>query len=255
MHNEPTLKESVSEIRRIFKENPAQADRRIESFFIDRLYHLDWPDRIEHLKQVKTALSGFPLENKTSGKNEQSGTKEDRMDELNPQSEIISRLFPMLLGRQATTTDLEPNNQLASLAKALNTIFDTLNRLILVINTTLKGTSPSSQEETIRSLIGRSVTNQSSETSMVAYLGQIEQAFLTSQQAMKSAVREVVEELLTELDPQTTESQLTGPLKSKKTVNALKEKHRRCRQWLASERFQKRWLRAFEKSCHHFFNG
>ena len=254
MQYTPPVIETAIEIRRIFKDSPANADRRIQSFLLDRLDHLTWPDRIKYLQRVKEDFSNLALENKNSGENKIPVRDYGQKAAPGAQSDIISRLFSLLLGKQATTTDLESSDTLTSLTQALNTIFDTLNRLIHVINTTLKGSS-SFQEETIRSFIGRSVSDQSSAASMVTYLSQIEQAFLTSQQAMKAAAQEVIEELLTELDPQAMEGQLNGPLKSKKTINALKEKHKRCRQWLASERFDKRWMRAFEKSCHRSFKN
>lgn len=237
----------AKEIKQIFAKNPGDAEDRIESFLIDRLDHLAWPERIKRVQEVAAHLDQPPPPR-------QPPLRNDTPDETGIQNDIIAKLFPLLLGKKAAKTDLESKAQLEALAQALNTIFDTLNRLIAVINATLTGSSPS-QEETIRGLIGQSVANQSSTSSMVAYLGQIEQAFLTSQKAMKTAVREVVDEILTELDPDTLGNSSMGPLRRKKRLNALKEKHDRCRSWFASSRFEERVQRAFEKSCHKHFGG
>lgn len=231
-------------IRQIYATYPADADQRIESFLNDRLEQLSWPARIERVQQVASQLA----ENDHSP---HQRPQDKSPDETGIQNDIITKLFPLLLGKKATTTDLESKAQLESLVQALNTIFDTLNRIITVINTTLTGTS--SQEETIRGFIGQSVANQSSSSSMVAYLGQIEQAFLTSQEAMKTAVRDVMDEVLAELDPNTLENSYMGPLRKKKILNAIKEKHDRCRRWFESDQFEKKLLRAFEKSCSRHF--
>ncbi len=160
------------------------------------------------------------------------------------------------MGRKASEVDLQSQEQMAALSRTLNTIFDTLNRLVNVINTTLRGNA--SQQETIRGLIGESLADPKATVSLVEYLGQIERAFLLSQKAFKEAARALVEEILVELDPDRIEGRGAGyrfgPFHKAEKFELFREKHRRCRRWLASERFEERLLRKFEEHCSRLFD-
>ncbi len=232
----------IAEIKEIYSGNPLDAESRIQIHLRDRLGSVSQADRINMLQQIAERL------------NEKAKVE---TSEPEIQQNIMASLFTLLLGKKASLTDLKSEEQLETLAQALNTIFDTLNKLIDVINRTLVGTS--SQQETIRGLIGKSLSNQSANVSLVEYLGQIEQAFLLSQKALKEAARTTVEDILSELDPNRIEAESRkgwfGPFRKADILGIFKEKHQRCRHWHESGRFEERLLREFEKSCSKHFRS
>ncbi len=65
---------------------------------------------------------------------------------------MLTRVCSLLLGRRVSMDDPSSSELLEKLADSLNTIFNTLNQLISVINMTFTGEGP--PEQTIRQVIG-----------------------------------------------------------------------------------------------------
>ena len=152
-----------AEIQKIYTADPTDAEQRIQSHLNGRLAFMPLTERIGLLKQV--AVQFDP--------NASPAVPPARVQE-----DMLADLFLLFLGEKASSVEMQSEKQLERLADALNTIFDSLNELIDVINTTLKGTA--SQQETIRGLIGMRLSDEGEGVSLGAHLGQIKQAFLLS---------------------------------------------------------------------------
>ena len=86
------------------------------------------------------------------------------------------------------------------------------------------------------------------------HLGQIQKAFLTTQQAFKNAAHARVREILDELDPGKISASgggglKFGPLRKAECFEIYESKFRSCKKWFESGRFMEDFLREFEKNC------
>ena len=141
---------------------------------------------------------------------------------------------------------------LEKLAESLNTIFNTLNQLISVINMTFTGEG--SPEQTIRQVIGFRLEGEGQGGSLETYLGQISNAFLTSQQSFKEAAHTKVRQVLEVLDPEKLAAEAGkglkfGPLKKAEMFEIYENRYRKIHKWFTSGRFMEDFLREFEKNC------
>ncbi len=228
----------ADEIKRIYSSDPLQAETLIETYLEKGLSMLSAPERLILLKKLTAEFRSASFG--TSG-------NEKRMDE-----EVLSRVSSLLLGRKVSQADLSSTEFLQRLAESLNTIFDTLNQLVSVINMTLLGERTG--EETIRHLIGSHLEGEGQTKSLEGYLGQIKKAFLIAQQAYKKAAHTVVDKILLELDPvqiaRTDSGGLKfGPLRKAEFYEIYEGNFHRCKKWFESGRFMEEFLREFEKNC------
>jgi hypothetical protein len=166
--------------------------------------------------------------------------------------EVLSRVCSLLLGRRVSLDDLSSSEFLEKLADSLNTIFNTLNQLISVINMTFTGEG--SPEQTIRQVIGFRLEGEGEGRSLEAYLDQISNAFLTAQQSFKEAASTKVKQVLVALDPEQLASELGkgfkfGPMKKAEMFAIYEERYERIQKWFGSGRFMEDFLREFEKNC------
>ena len=171
-------------------------------------------------------------------------------------SEESSRLVSLLLGKQISISDLSSAELSEKLAQSLNTIFNTLNQIIGVINTTLLGQR--AEQETIRQIIGMHIGGGAGDNSLQNYLDQIRDAFLTAHKAFRQATEGLVREILTELDPEkieaSTEKRLKfGPLRKADLFDAYKDKFRAVKEGFESGRLMEEFLREFEKVCQKLY--
>lgn len=183
-----------------------------------------------------------------------SGAHSDRCQPLEPidDEEVLVRICSLLLGRQVAMADLSSTELLEKLAESLNTIFNTLNQLISVINMTFTGEG--SAEETIRQVIGFRLEGEGQGRSLETYLGQISNAFLTSQQAFKEAAYAKVKQVLSVLDPEQLAAEAGkglkfGPLKKAEMFDIYAQRFQKIQKWFNSGRFMEDFLREFEKNC------
>jgi hypothetical protein len=148
--------------------------------------------------------------------------------------------------------DLSSSELLEKLAESLNTIFNTLNQLISVINMTFSGEE--SSEQTIRQVISFRLEGEGQGRSLETYLGQISNAFLTSQQSFKEAAYAKVKQVLSVLDPEQLAQEVGkglkfGPLKKAEMFDIYEQRYGKIQKWFSSGRFMEDFLREFEKNC------
>jgi hypothetical protein len=170
--------------------------------------------------------------------------------------ETIDRLLARLLGKEPASLEAGPEEFAERIAKALNTVFDSLNGIIGTINATLLGRR--AEMETIRHVIGSSIEGAAGAQSIDDYLDQIQRAFLVAHQAFQEAARTKAGQLLAELDPSKVETEAEGSLKfgalrKAELFDIYKDKYGTCRRWLDSGRFTEELLREFEKSCRRLY--
>jgi hypothetical protein len=226
----------VEDIRSLYGANPENAGLMIDHHLKSALGHLP-------------ADEGYAIIQRVMVQFETSGHGPDSIAD----KELLMRVFGLLLGRKVLPDDLSSNELLERLAQSLNTIFNALNQLIGVINTTLSGGAPKG-EQTIRQVIGFHIEGEDQTQSLEAYLGQINAAFLTTQEAFKKAARAKVGQILNALDISKLSAERggglkIGPLRKAQDFDILKEKIDRIKRWFDSGRFMEEFLREFEKNC------
>ncbi len=227
----------AQEIRQIYSKDFRQAERRIAEYMQEQLATLSATEKINILERI-TAQFGASVP---------ASAAPAYLDD-----EVLTRLFSLVLGDKVTRADLSSADLLQRLAESLNTIFDALNKLVAVIDSTLLGKDQG--EETIRQVIGFHLEGQDQTRSLESYLGQINKAFLMAQQASKDAAFQMVGKILHELDPEKISQKIGGglkfgPLRKAELYDAFEQEMNKCRQWYESGRFMQDLQREFEKNC------
>jgi GGDEF domain-containing protein len=161
------------------------------------------------------------------------------------------RLASLLLGRRINTGDLTAEEVSEKLALSVNTVFDMLNRIIAIIQTTVAGQE--GDQETIRIIIGSQIEGQTGEISLQNYLGKIEAAFLAAHKAAMAAAEQMADGLLAGLDPDEIAlsagpSMKLWPLSDGRLFGIYRDKYKAVREWRASGRLKEDFLREFEKA-------
>jgi hypothetical protein len=237
MTKTPSIERLADSLRGFSAQGGDQAQEKIEAYLDEELKGLAIGERLDVVAQLERI---FPA----AGPVMPPGAGDD----------LLSRLVPLLLGRDVSM-DLSTPELLNRLAHSLNTIFTMLNELIGLINSTLGGNQAG--DETIRQIIGTSLEGPGEVQSIEQYLGQIKKAFLTAQQSSKEALRTMVANVITELDPKGMEGPgggfKIGPLKKAESFDLFEEKYNRVKKWYESERFMLDFLRQFEKNCRKSF--
>ena len=164
---------------------------------------------------------------------------------------VLSRVIKLLLGRDISKLDLSSDELLESLAESINTVFESLNQLISVINTTLVGKQD--PDQTIRQVIGYNIEGSSQARPLEAYIGQIGKAFFEAQEASKKAAHANVLHILEELAPEKISAQAggspIGPFRRARCYEVYEHEFEKFRAWFESGRFMESFSREFEKNC------
>jgi hypothetical protein len=228
----------AARIRKIFQEHGEQSVLPMEDYLQTELASLDAPDK---MKVIKKLIEGFDA----------SRPDADRPSSMPIDDHVLARVIKLLLGRDISPADFNSGELLESLANSINTVFESLNQLISVINTTLVGKQDSDQ--TIRQVIGYHLEGSPNTRSLESYIGQIGNAFFQSQEASKKAAHTKVMEILEELSPERIKkeagvSKLT-PLRKSRYYEVYEEKFEKFENWFESGRFMESFLREFEKNC------
>jgi len=227
----------VVEIESLYASAPSNAEKLIEAYLENRLRSLEAPERLACLEKL-IAETG-PRQQKTAA---------PAVDQV----ESLARLFSLLLSKSVSVDDLTSGQMTDRLLDSFNTVFDNLNRLIGSINTTLFGEGAG--DKTIRQMIGEQIDGEAEEKSLESYIGQIDKAFLVTHQAFQGAVRQIVSQIMNELNPEVIVSAGSGGLKlgvvkRAEFFDTYKDKYAVVRKWFESDRFRDRLLREFEKKC------
>ncbi len=227
-----------AKVRKIFQDHGEQSSLPMEDYLQTELASFDLPDKIKVLQKL---IGGFDL----------SGPNPSHSSSISIDDHVLARVIKLLLGRDISPTDFNSDELLESLANSINTVFESLNQLISVINTTLVGNQDSDQ--TIRQVIGYHLEGSPNTRSLESYIGQIGDAFFQSQEASKKAAHTMVMEILEELSPERIKkeagvSKLT-PLRKSRYYEVYEEKFENFENWFESGRFMESFLREFEKNC------
>jgi type VI secretion system (T6SS) FHA protein len=225
-------------INTIFQEHGEQSALPMENYLTEELSLLDAPDKLKVLEKL---IKGFE-----SGKPHTVHSSSIAIDD-----HVLARVIKLLLGRDISPTDYTSDELLESLANSINTVFEALNQLISVINTTLVGKQDSDQ--TIRQVIGYHLEGSPDTKSLESYIGQIGKAFFQSQEASKKAAHTKVMEILEELSPERIKQEAgiskLSPLRKSRYYEVYEEKFEKFETWFESGRFMESFLREFEKNC------
>lgn len=229
-------------IRRVYSSHPSQARDLVEGFLEGELAGKSPADKLGVLKDLMRKF-----EKKNTPDNEEIGVDQT----------ILTRIFSFLLGKKVTSEDMSSSELLNRLADSLNTVFDSLNQLVGVINTTFLGQQNGLQ--TIRQVIGFRLEGEDrSSGSLETYLGQISKAFLTAQKAFKTAAETKILEILDEMDPERLKEAVDGSFKfgsfrKAETFDLYTERYEALKKWIASGRFMEELMREFEKNSQKLF--
>ncbi len=235
----PTIAEDLRAIHRSDKQS---AEAVIEAYLNNRLREYGLADKIAIVEELAQQFHfNAAIEPK------QASLQGD------VESAELGRLYSRLMGNSIKTSgalsSVEMNDRLST---AVNTVFDTVNRIISDIHNTLLGEKPELQ--TIRKIIGSQMEEESRHESLKAYLDQIQDAFLTAHEAFQEAARMKMAEVLNGLDPDrivktVDKGMKIGPLYKAELYEAYKARYGECRNWLDSGRFAQDLLREFERIC------
>ena len=237
------MSESISvdhlarDIRQIYSADARQAEELITQYVQNHLRSLS---DIEKIGTLEKLIAQFDTSRPLSA------------GQAYPDDEVLTRLFSLVLGDKVTRADLSSTELLQRLAESLNTIFDALNKLVAVIDSTLLGKDRG--DETIRQVIGFHLEGQDQTKSLESYLGQINKAFLLAQKAFRTAAHRIVGQILHELDPEKISREAGGglkfgPLRKAELYASFVERMEKCRLWYDSDRFMQDLQREFEKNC------
>lgn len=166
--------------------------------------------------------------------------------------EEMSRLISLLLGKDVALENLSPEELITKLSQSLNTVFDSLNQIISVINTTLLGEKI--ELATIRQVIGSDMEGSSGHDPLQIYLDQIQEAFLVAHRAFQQAAGDKIVQIFKELDPEVISAAAGtgfkfGPMRKAECFDIYTEKFNACKKWSDSGRAVEELLREFEKIC------
>ena len=242
MNNQISIEELSNEIRKIYKSDHLHAETLIETYLEERLKKFSNSKKLTLLERL-TAEFNIASSSRYSG--------------LSIDEDVLTRLFSLLLGRRISQADLSSTELVQKLAESLNTIFDALNQVVGVINTTFFGEYTG--DETIRQVIGFYLKGGESHVrSLESYLGQIQKAFLIAHQAFKEAAHTEIDEILHELDPVQIKAADSGNFKfglfqKAALFKIYEKKFYTCRKWFDSGRFMEKFLREFEKNSQKLF--
>jgi hypothetical protein len=238
----------INEIRTIYQSNPLKAEKLIEAYLEETLKDHLPAGRIALLEKLVLQFEVPPLE----------VAPPLVQEDMKFESKEFSRLFSLLFGERVSTLDLSSTELMEKLAHSLNTIFDTMNEIIRVIDTTLLGKKQ--ELETIRHIIGSQLEREAQTDSLQDYLTRIQKAFLVSHKAFQVAAHAKITEVLSELSPERFESERIGvlkfgPFRKAEYFEMYKDKFQTFKKWFDSGRFKEELLREFEKTCQKLYNA
>ncbi len=234
----PNIQDLATKIQLIHQQHESNSGPLIERYLNESFSLYSKEQKLKYIASIKKLCAG----KKETVLN--NGTQGDR--------EPLLHICKLLLGKNFHSEDLESDEIVERLTHALNTVFNTLNQLILLINTTLL--SEDQKKETIRHIIGYQLDDSSNSQTLEEYLNQIKVAFLTSHQAFQNAAFKLTARILHELDPAHTsikksKSFKIGPLLKAEKYEHYEKTFANCKKWFDSGRFMDDFLREFEKHC------
>jgi hypothetical protein len=241
MSNQPPLNKLAEAINERYMSDATNAETVIEAYLDEQMEGLSAQEQLAVLEKLAAQFKGM-------------GPQNPHAPRLEP--EIFSRICSLLLGRGITEVGWSSEELLERLAGSLNTIFDMLNQLVIVIHKTLLGKAP--ELETIRHVIGSELEGESQSDSLEEYLDQIKKAFLVAHKAFQQSMNTKVKEVIVELDPDRIAATVVaglkfGPLRKAELFAVYQEKFLKLKKWFESGRFMEDLLREFERNCRKLY--
>ncbi len=231
------MDELAREIKTLCESDPSRYELRVENYLRERLKEFPPAEKLTILEQLAQRFG-----NGGSVLPQAWGTL----------PEEFLGLFSLLLGRRISSTDLASAEFWQRVASSLNTIFDTLNQIIGVIQANLLGKR--AELQTIRQVIGSSLEKEGTQESLQDYLDQIREAFLVAHRSFQQVALTRMRMVLSELDPERLEAEGQGGIKfgpffKADLFESYREKYKKIKTWMDSDRFREELLREFEKNC------
>ncbi len=238
----PDIQKLAKEIQAIHQAQAQNSELLIEQYLDDQLALYPLKQKLSCLAALKTICStdSIPAEAQTAA----------------AENDIMIQFCRLLLGKSFSSPELNTEDVPRRLSLALNTVFDALNQLVTLIDSTFA--VDHGMGETIRHIIssdlGPELSGDSPSKSLEEYINQIRIAFLTSQQAFKNAAHQLTDKILYELDPEQMDRKKSksfkiGPLHKAEKFEKYEQTYTDCKKWFDSGRFMEEFLREFEKNC------
>lgn len=232
-------KDAVSKsLRSLFAADPSTGKARIENYLRDVFSDasLTENDKAQLLKDLCDLFD-----------DRESGTAA-----AVPDQDAVSRFLHGLLGHEISMADVAYEDVLQRAAESFETIFNALNELVRVMNTTLL--TGGGADGTIRKIISSHLEGADRLSAIETYIRQIQQTFLISHKAFGNAAVAVVKQMLKEFSPEAIASQTErglkiGPLRKAELYDVFERKYAQCNEWVLSGRFAEALTREFEKQC------
>lgn len=242
MNDSIVVKNLAYGVRMIKASAPSELEEAVEGYLGEELHGVSPQERLRLLEKL---AEQFDVKSSGPARTDGAATEE------------IVRLVSLFLGKSISPSEINSTEISEKFASSLNTLFDTLNKIITVINVTLLGQRP--ELETIRKVIGSNIEGETENVSLKDYLDQIQKSFLVAHTSFQQATKTLIGEVFLELDPEvllsTKSSGLKfGPLRKAELFDTYEEKYARCKKWFDSGQFTERLLREFEKNCQKTFN-
>ena len=247
--NDPRLVEKLAHaVRKIGLSGVPDLEMAVAEFLYRELHELGLEERLR-LMELLAQQFGAPAEPMSI-----NHASEGAVPASSPE---VMKLLSLVLGNTIRESDINSKDICEKFLVELNTLFDTLNGIISVINITLLGQSP--ELETIRKVIGSNIEGDE-KASLKEYLDRIQKAFLVAHSSFQSAAETVIAEILAELDPQLLIATKTpgfkfGLIRKAELLEKYEEKYARCHRWFDSGACKERLLREFEKNCLNTFHA
>jgi hypothetical protein len=231
----PSLEALAQEIRDVYTAHPDDGQAHIQTLLEKKLGRLSTNEKVVSVEKLAETFC-----------------KEETGAQGVGNEEVLTRVCSLLLGRKVSSADLSSSELLERLAESLNTIFDTLNQLVSLIHTTLRGGGTG--EETIRHVIGVHLQGEDQTESLESYLGEIKRAFWVAQEAFRKAANTKLNQVLTELDPSRLKGKQGkgfkfGPMRKAESFDLFEEKHAKIKRWFDSGKFGEEFMREFERNA------
>ncbi len=238
MTNSISIDSLANDIRILYQSNPLKSEALIENYLEEGLKGMAG----QEIAVLEALTSRF----KTPGSD----------SVYTPGKDKISLFLAGLLGGRVQESPLGSTECLEKLTQSLNTIFDTLNKIIATIHTILLGEEP--ELKTIRTRMRDVIQGEGELSSIQVYLDRIQKSFLVAHKAFQHAACAKMEEVLIELDPDRLQEPRggfkIGPLRKAELFETYKDKFLKCYSWFHSKKFSEELLREFEKTCQRLYH-
>jgi hypothetical protein len=204
---------------------------------------------------LETELSGLSPEQKLPLLESLAGAfaaREQSVVEVAASPDEALRLMSRFLGRNFEGEGLSQEDIFEKFSVSLNTLFDSLNRIMAVINQTLLGEE--AELATIRKIIGSNIDGEENYVLLTDYMERIQRSFLIAHTSFQEASSTLLGEILVELDPEALSKSLSsglkfGALRKAELFDMYDEKFVKLKRWFESGQYKEQLLREFERRC------